>query len=51
MINLQESALNRNFIKELKPLIIFTKASAWEAIGSQVMTRVNVVNAIKLYGK
>lgn len=51
LIALQEAVINRNFIKELKPLLTLTKALAWDSIGSSLLNRVNIVNVIKLQGK
>ena len=51
MITLQESVINRNFIKELKPMLTLTKALCWESIGSGLLSRVNLVNVIKIHGK
>lgn len=31
---LQENAINRDFIGELKPLLILSKASNWDQVGS-----------------
>jgi hypothetical protein len=51
LMNLQEQVINRNFIRELKPMLTITKALAWDQIGSQILNRINLVNAIKIHGK
>jgi hypothetical protein len=51
LVVLQESVINRNFIKELKPMLTLTKALCWESIGSGLLSRVNLVNIIKIHGK
>lgn len=51
LIHLQEMANNRNFVRDLKPLITLTKALNWESIGSQLLKRVNLVNVVKIHGR
>lgn len=51
LILLQENVINRNFIKELKPMLTLTKSLCWDSIGSGLLSRVNLVNVIKIHGK
>ncbi len=51
LLQLQEMVINRNFVKELKPLMTLAKALNWDSIGSQMLTRVNLVSVIRVHGK
>ena len=48
---LQESVINKNFIAELKPLLMLCKSSNWDQVGSQILKRTSLVNTIKMFGK
>jgi hypothetical protein len=51
LLQLQEMVINRNFVRELKPLMTLAKALNWESIGSQMLSRVNLVSAVRVHGK
>eukprot|EP00347_Sterkiella_histriomuscorum_P022054 403331848 len=48
--SLQEQIISRDFVTELKPMLILAKSQIWENIGSKILTRLNVVNIIKVFG-
>lgn len=50
-IQLQEQAINRNFISEVRPLLTLTKALTWDSIGSSILKKAHLVNIIKIQGK
>jgi len=40
----------KDFITELKPMLIMNRASSWESVGSNILSKINMTNAIKLFG-
>jgi hypothetical protein len=51
MVQMQEGVINRQFVRELKPMLAIGKALNWEMIGAGLMSRINLVNVIKIHGK
>lgn len=46
-----ESIMSRNFLEEIDPLITLAKASNWADIGISILSKTNLINLVKIYGR
>jgi len=43
--------MSRDFILEMKPLIMITSSNCWDEIGQNALSRNHLVNVIKIFGR
>lgn len=43
--------MSRNFLEEIDPLITLAKASNWADIGISILSKTNLINLVKIYGR